>query len=130
MSSPDLHAELRATRRELAAARRALQDRHVARARPISRDDTVRALTAVLQHSTSAALEDLRAERDRLARDVGFTRTLLRTARAKYSALRYSVWQLAQSYFAGFEAPEFVLEQIIEETEDSDDDRQWDGWVE
>jgi hypothetical protein len=132
MSSPDLHAELRATRRELAAVRRALQDRRVARARPISSDDTVRALTAVLQHSTPPALEELRAERDRLARDLGCSETRRRTARSKYSSLRYNVWRIAQDVFARGEISEVAFEELLIQTMDSEDDREFEerGWVE
>ena len=43
MSPPDLRAELLATRRELAAVRRALLDRQAARRRPVYSYDTVRA---------------------------------------------------------------------------------------
>jgi hypothetical protein len=71
--APDLHTELRATRRELQAARRALQaydSRRVAQARPITRDDTARALSAVLQHTVPSATEEFRAECNRLARDL------------------------------------------------------------
>ena len=99
MSPSDLHAELLATRRELAAARRALQERVAARGRPHSSYDTVQALSAVLRHSIPAALLELKAERDHLARDLGHTRTLLRTARLKYSTLRYNVWHLTQRFF-------------------------------
>jgi hypothetical protein len=86
--APDLHAELRATRRELAAARRALQEhaaRRVAVGRPITREDTVRALSTLLQHLLPPALEDLRAERDRLVRDLGHARAQVKTARMRYS---------------------------------------------
>ena len=133
--APDLHAELRATRRELAAARRALQEhaaRRVAVGRPINREDTVRALSAVLQHELPVALDELRAERDRLARDLGHAQALYRTARARYSGLRYNVWHIAQRAIANFEPHDTALEEVIAETLDSDDDRAWeeDGWVE
>ena len=122
----DLHAQLLATRRELAAVRRALQERQAARRRPQSSYDTARALSAVLQHSIPAALEELRAERDRLVRDLGHAQALLRTAKLKYSTLRYNVWHLTQRYFANLEAPEAVLEEVLTETMDSDDDREWE----
>ena len=133
--APDLHAELRATRRELAAARRALQEhaaRRVAVGRPINREDTVRALSAVLQHELPVALDELRAERDRLARDLGHTQALYRTARVRYSTLRYNVWQIAHRAFANFQPHDTALEEVMAETLDSDDDRAWeeDGWVE
>jgi hypothetical protein len=91
----------------------------------------VQALSVVLQHSIPKALLELRAERDRLARDLGYAQTQLRTARRKYSSLRYNVWQLAQRYFANFGEPEAVLEEIISETLDSEDDREWEEgeWV-
>ena len=100
--------------------------------RPVSREDTVRALSAVLQHELPVALDELRAERDRLARDLGHTQALLRTARARYSGLRYNVWHIAQRAIANFEPHDTALEEVIAETLDSDDDRAWeeDGWVE
>jgi hypothetical protein len=88
-------------------------------------------LSAVLLHGIPAAIEDLRAERDRLARDLGYASARLRTAKLKYSILRYNVWHLAQRFFTGLELPELVLEEILSETADSDDDRDWEeGWVE
>jgi hypothetical protein len=86
----------------------------------------VQALSVVLQHSIPQALLELRAERDRLARDLGHAQTRLRSAKLKYSSLRYNVWQLAQRYFANFGEPEAVLEEIISETLDSEDDREWE----
>ena len=129
--NPDLQSQLIATRRELAAVRRALQERRVARRVPHSSYDTVQALSVVLQHSIPEALLELRAERDRLTRDLGHARTQLRTARLKYSTLRYNVWHLTQRYFANREAPEDVLEEVLTETLDSEDDREWDDgeWV-
>jgi hypothetical protein len=124
--APDLQSQLTATRRELAAVRRALQERMVVRRAPHSSYDTVRALSAVLQHSIPEALLELRAERDRLVRDLGHAQTQLRTTRRKYSMLRYNVWQLAQRYFANLVEPEAVLEEIISETLDSEDDREWE----
>ena len=124
--TPDLQSQLLATRRELAAVRRALQEQRAARRRPQTTYDTVQALSGVLQHSIPAALEELRAERDRLTRDLGHARTQLRTARLKYSTLRYNVWHLTQRYFANREAPEDVLEEVLTETLDSDDDREWE----
>jgi len=127
----DLQTQLLATRRELAAVRRALQERRVVRRVPHSSYDTVQALSVVLQHSIPAALSELRAERDRIARDLGHAQTQLRTAKLKYSTLRYNVWQLTQRYFAGREPPENVLEEVLSETLDSEDDRAWDEgeWV-
>jgi hypothetical protein len=92
----------------------------------------VQALSAVFRHSIPHALLELRAERDHLVRDLGYTRTLLRTVKLKYSSLRYNVWPLAQRFFAGLEQPELVIEEILCETLDSEDDREWDDgeWVE
>jgi hypothetical protein len=130
-SVSDLQTQLLATRRELAAVRRALQERRVVRRVPHSSYDTVQALSVVLQHSIPEALLELRAERDRLVRDLGHARTLLRTATLKYSSLRYNVWHLTQRYFANREPPELVLEEVLTETLDSEDDRAWEEgeWV-
>jgi hypothetical protein len=129
--TPDLQSQLLATRRELAAVRRALQERRVVRRVPHSSYDTVQALSVVLQHSIPEALLELRAERDRLTRDLGHARTQLRTAKLKYSTLRFNVWHQTQRYFANREAPEHVLEEVLTETLDSEDDREWDDgeWV-
>jgi hypothetical protein len=127
--APDLYAELRATRRELQAARRALQLRAVQCARTsgvITREDTVRALSVVLQHTTPPALEDLRAERDAMARDLGFVQARLRSLQAKYSALRYNAWQVAARSLHGEQPHDDALEEICRVTEDSEDDRGWD----
>ena len=131
-AQPDLRDQLLATRRELAAVRRALLDRQAVRRRPVSSYDTARALAVVLQHSTNAALEELRAERDRLAKDLASSETRRRSAESKYSTVRYNVWRLAQQALAGNEVPEAALEAIIAETLDSEDDREFeeDGWVE
>jgi hypothetical protein len=128
---PDLHAQLRATRLELAAVRRALQERRVVRSRPASSYDTARALAAVLQHSTSAAMEELRAERDRLARDLSSSKTRRRTLQNKCSSMRYHVWQLARRALDRFESAELALDHMCDETADSEDDRAWEdgGWV-
>jgi hypothetical protein len=123
---PDLHAQLLATRRELAAVRRALLDRQAARRRPVHSCDTARALAVVLQHSTAAALEELRAERDRLARDLASSEARRRDTERKYSSMRYNVWQLAQRALLGEEIPDETLELICEETADSEDDRRWE----
>ena len=127
----DLESQLLATRRELAAVRRALQERRVVRRLPHSSYDTVQALSVVLQHSIPEALLELKAERDRFARDLGHTQAQLRAAKLKYSTLRYNVWQLTQRFFAGREPPENVLEEVLSETLDSEDDRAWEEgeWV-
>jgi hypothetical protein len=126
--SPDLYAELRATRRELQAARRALQLHAVQRVAPraLTHEDTVRALSVVLQHSTLPALEDLRAERDAMARDLESVQARLRALQAKYSALRYNAWQVAARSLHGEQPHEDALEEICRVTEDSEDDRGWD----
>ena len=125
-SVSDLQSQLLATRRELAAVRRALQERRVVHRAPHSSYDTVQALSVVLQHAIPAALLELRAERDRLVRDLGHARTQLRTAKLKYSTLRYNVWRLTQRYFANREPAEDVIEDVLTETLDSDDDREWE----
>ena len=100
--------------------------------RPINREDTVRALSVVLQHELPVAHEEFRAECARLARDLGHTQALYRTARVRYSTLRYNVWQIAHRAFANFQPHDTALEEVMAETLDSDDDRAWeeDGWVE
>jgi hypothetical protein len=133
MSPPDLQAQLLATRRELAAVRRALYERRVARSRPASSYDTTCALAVVLQHSTAAALEELRAERDRLVRDLSYSERRRRTLQNTYSSMRYNVWQIARRALdLNQMSPEAALDQICEETADSEDDRAWNGtdWVE
>jgi hypothetical protein len=123
----DLQAQLLATRRELAAVRRALQERRVVRTVPHTSYDTVQALSVVLQHSIPEALLELRAERDRLVRDLGHAQTQLRTAKLKYSTLRYNVWWITQRYFANREPAEGVLEEVLTETLDSEDDHAWEA---
>ena len=134
--APDLEAQLIATRRELAAVRLALLGRRVAQSRPASSFDTVRALSAVLQHTIPLALNELRAERDRLVRDLGHSEQRRRRLQNKYSTMRYNVWQIAHRAIGNAEfmnelSAEAALDSILEETEDSEDDRAWeDGeWV-
>jgi hypothetical protein len=126
MAPDSLQAQLLATRRELVAVRRALQERQAVRGRPQSTYDTVQALSAVLRHSIPAALLELSAERDRLTRDLGHSLAQLRTAKLRYSTLRYNVWHLTQRFFGNQEAPEGVMEEILAKTMDSDDDREWE----
>ena len=130
-AQPDLRDQLLATRRELVAVRRALLNRQAVRRQPVSSYDTARALAVVLQHSTNAALEELRAERDRLARDLASSETRRRTAESKYSTIRYNVWRLVQQAQLGEELPNDTLDRILAETSDSEDDRRWDegDWV-
>jgi hypothetical protein len=115
----DLESQLLATRRELAAVRRALQERRVVRRVPHSSYDTVRALSVVLQHSIPEALLELRAERHRLTRDLSSSEQRRRALQRNYSSMRYNAWQLAQWALAKFEPPELVLDQICDETADS-----------
>jgi hypothetical protein len=130
-SISDLQSQLLATRRQLAAARRALLERRVTRRLPHSSYDTVQALSIVLQHSIPEALLELRAERDRLIRNLGTSQLRRRALQTKYSSMRYNVWHLAQRGLAGFVPPEQILEEICGETSDSEDDRAWgqDDWV-
>jgi hypothetical protein len=80
--------------------------------------------------SVRTALQELRAERDRLIRDLGSSEQGRRGLQTKYSSVRFNVWHLAQRGLSGFVAPEEILEQICAETDDSEDDRAWEGgWV-
>ena len=124
--APDLQAQLIATRRELAAVRLALLGRRVAQSRPATSCDTVRALSAVLNHTIPAALRELRAERDRLVRDLGHSEERRRRLQYKYSTMRYNIWHLAERGMAGFVPAEEILDQIREEASDSEDDRTWE----
>ena len=118
--------ELRQTRRELAQARRALQERRYARSQPISADLTVQALSAVLQHSIPEAMAEARRDRARLAEQLRITQAQLRTTRNAYTEIRYEVWRLAQAGLLGAEWPTDALENIVQVTEDSGDDREWE----
>jgi hypothetical protein len=118
--------ELRQTRRELAQARRALQERRYARSQPISADLTVQALSAVLNHSIPEAMAEARRDRARLAEQLRITQAQLRTTRNAYTEIRYEVWRLAQAGLLGAEWPTDALENIVQATEDSDDDREWE----
>jgi hypothetical protein len=62
----ELQAELHKTRRELQAARRALEWRYV-HSQPITFEITVAALTAVLNHCVPPALAEAQSDRARLA---------------------------------------------------------------
>jgi hypothetical protein len=108
-----MEEELRQTRRELQAARRALQERRYARSKPISAEITVQALATVLNHSIPPALAEAQRDRERLAEMLRFARAQLRTAKNAYSELRYEVWRLAQAGIMGAEWP-------------IDDDRDWE----
>jgi hypothetical protein len=76
-------------------------------------------------------MEDLKAERDRLARDLRSSEHRRRALQNKYSSMRYNVWQLARRDLDRFDPPEPVLDQICDETADSEDDRAWEEgeWV-
>ena len=74
-----LQRELREVKRELAAARRLLQDQQAARGRPIGPEGTVQALSAVLSHSVPPALADMQRDRERLAEELKQTQASLRT---------------------------------------------------
>ena len=93
----DLQEELRKTRRELAQARRALQERRYARSQPITADLTVQALTTVLQHTIPKALAEAQRDRTRLAEQLRVTQAQLRTAKNLYTEFRYEAWRLAQA---------------------------------
>ena len=80
--------------------------------------------------SVRTALQELRAERDRLIRDLGSSEQGRRGLQTKYSSVRFNVWHLAQRGLSGFVAPEEILDQICDATADSEDDRAWEGgWV-
>jgi hypothetical protein len=119
--------ELRQTRRELAQARRALQERRYARSQPISADLTVQALSAVLQHSIPEAMAEARRDRARLAEQLRIAQAQLRTMKNTYTELRCEVWRLAQAGIMGAEWPLDALENVVRASEDSDDDREWES---
>ena len=121
-----LEEELRQTRRELQAARRALQERRYARSQPISADLTVQALSAVLQHSIPEAMAEARRDRARLAEQLRIAQAQLRTMKNTYTELRYEVWRLAQAGLLGAEWPTDALENVVRASEDSDDDHDWE----
>ena len=121
-----LEEELRQTRRELAQARRALQERRYARSQPISADLTVQALSAVLQHSIPEALAEARRDRARLAEQLRIAQAQLRTTKNTYTELRYEVWRLAQAGIMGAEWPLDALENVVRAAEGSDDDHDWE----
>ena len=129
----DLQEELRKTRLELQAARRALlehrsqRERRYAQGKPITSEIAVRALTTVLQHSVPPALAAAQRDRERLAEMLRFTRAQVRTAKNAYSDLRYEVWRLAQAGILGAEWPMDALENVVRAVEDSDDDRDWEA---
>ena len=118
--------ELRRTRRELAAARRALQERRFARSQPIGPETTVLALTAVLQHTLPAAIAELQRERERLTRELRHAREMLVTQKNRYTSLRYEVWRWAAPALRGEEWPDAALSAISDLVSDSDDDLDWE----
>jgi hypothetical protein len=125
----DLQEELRKTRLELRAARRALlerSERRYAQGKPITPEITVRALTTVLQHSIPQALAAAQRDRARLAEQLRIERAMVRTAKNAYSDLRYEVWRLAHAGIMGTEWPLDALENVVRAAEDSDNDRDWE----
>jgi hypothetical protein len=122
----DLQEELRKTRRELQAARRALQERRYAQSRPISSGTAVAALSAVLQHQIPHVLAEAQRDRARLVEQLRIARAQVTTAKNTYSTLRYEVWRLAQAGLQGVEWPEAARENVVRAAEDSDDDRDWE----
>jgi hypothetical protein len=84
-----------------------------------------------LNHAIPAALRELRAERDRLVRDLGHSEERRRRLHYKYSTMRYNIWHLAQRGLAGFLPPDEILDEIRMEASDSEDDRDWEDneWV-
>jgi hypothetical protein len=122
----DLQEELRRTRRELAQARRALQERRYARSLPLSSELTVQALATVINHAVPSALAEAQRDRARLAEQLRIARAQLRTAKNTYSELRYEVWRLAQAGIMGAEWPLDALENVVRAAEDSDDDTDWE----
>ena len=121
-----LEEELRQTRRELQAARRALQERRVARNTPISSELTAQALAIVLNHSIPPALAEAQRDRARLAEQLRLARAQLRTTKNTYTELRYEVWRLAQAGIMGTGWPMDALENVVHAAEDSDDDKDWE----
>jgi hypothetical protein len=126
MSTLNCQEELRETRRELQAARLALQERRYARSQPITSELTVAALTAVLQHSVPKALAEAQRDRECLSEQLRIARSQVVTARNTYSTLRYEVWRLAQAGIMGVEWPQEALEDVVRAVEDSDDDHDWE----
>jgi hypothetical protein len=121
----NLEEELRKTRRELQAARHALQERRCARSLPITSELTVAALTAVLNHSVPPRWQR-RSGIARGSRSSCGSRAQLRTAKNSYSDLRYEVWRLAQAGIQGAEWPLDALENVVRAAESSDDDTDWE----
>ena len=121
-----LQRELREVKRELAVARRALQDKQAARGRPIGPEGTVKALSAVLDHSVPGALVEAQRDRERIAEALRQTQERLRTQKDRYSQIRYDVWRIAQAGIHGDEWSMDALGDIVAVVEDSDDDRDWE----
>jgi hypothetical protein len=121
----ELQRELREAKRELAAAR-ALQEQRAARGQPIGPEGTVRALSAVLNHSVPQALADMQKDRERLAEELRQTQARLRMHKDWYSQLRWNVWRIARDGIFGPKWPLDSLQDIVQAVEDSDDDRDWE----
>jgi hypothetical protein len=80
----------------------------------------------VLNHSVPPALAEAQRDRARLAEQLRIAHAQLRTAKNKYSDLRYEVWRLAQAGIQGAEWPLDALESIVRAAEDDDDDSDWE----
>ena len=115
--------ELHKTRRELHATRRALE-RY---GQPLTSQLTVAALATVLQHNVPRALEEAQRDRARLAEQLRIARAQVRTAKNRYSDIRYETWRLAQAGIMGAETHLDALESVVRAAEDSDDDRDWEA---
>jgi hypothetical protein len=122
----ELQEELRKTRRELAQARRALQERRFARRQPISSELTVQALSAVLNQCVPSVLAEAQRDRARLAEQLREARAQVVTARHAHTSIRYEVWRLAQEGVMGAEWPPDALENIVRAVEDDEDDAAWE----
>ena len=122
----NVEEELRKTRREQQATRRALERRY-GQSQPLTSQLTVAALATVLQHSVPRALEEAQRDKERLAEQLRIARAQVRTAKNRYSDLRYETWRLAQAGIMGTETHLDALESVVRAAEDSDDDRDWEA---
>ena len=118
--------ELRQARRELAAVRRALQAHERRANRPLTSELTAAALTAVLNHSLPPALAEAQRDRERLAEQLREAQARERTAKNRFTTLRYEAWRLAQEGIMGAEWPPQALENVIALVEDDEDDADWE----
>jgi hypothetical protein len=81
----------------------------------------------VLNHLEPRALAEARAERDRLAWELCTASVQLLTAQNNYTSLHHIVWQLATGALAGRDDAQTAIDQIVQETDDSDGDRAWEA---